>query len=329
MNTELEIKKLAFALTQHDDDLQLYANGESMDALPEFEQTEDAIMELLYQLYMLFEKENMQMNDSLKKYIEELKDRIADIRENAFYDEEEDLIESNTKVARNESKFLTKFFATLTGTAIAMKPDMISKIISYGVYNGGTVSQIFGKIKETDTNRIFDAMVRSLRTGKTLQEARREVKRELLKTKKYIRNEILSIVNGVKNDVVLSFAFENQTRLLYSTALDGRVCEECNHYEGQIFYFNDTDIPSLPMHINCRCRLIPIPDDKGDYSGLIMPFATYFGMLTPAQQKRRLGKDKYELFEQGEYEIDDYETPLNYQRMTLADLKRRDKGLFA
>jgi SPP1 gp7 family putative phage head morphogenesis protein len=270
----------------------------------------------------------MQMNDSLKKYIEELKDRIADIRENAFYDEEEYLIESNTKVARNESKFLTKFFATLTGTAIAMKPDMISKIISYGVYNGGTVSQIFGKIKETDTNRIFDAMVRSLRTGKTLQEARREVKRELLKTKKYIRNEILSIVNGVKNDVVLSFAFENQTRLLYSTALDGRVCEECNHYEGQIFYFNDTDIPSLPMHINCRCRLIPIPDDKGDYSGLIMPFATYFGMLTPAQQKRRLGKDKYELFEQGEYEIDDYETPLNYQRMTLADLKRRDKGLF-
>ena len=54
MNTELEIEKLAFALTQHDDDLQLYANGESMDALPEFEQTEDAIMELLYQLYNYF-----------------------------------------------------------------------------------------------------------------------------------------------------------------------------------------------------------------------------------------------------------------------------------
>ena len=49
MDKETEIKKLAFALTQHDDDLQLYANGESLDALPEFEQTEDAIMELLYQ----------------------------------------------------------------------------------------------------------------------------------------------------------------------------------------------------------------------------------------------------------------------------------------
>ena len=328
MINQNEINDLAFALTQHDDDLQLYANGESLDALPEFEQTEDAIMELLYLLYAKFEKENMQMNDSLKKYIEELKDRIAEIRENAFHEEEEDLIESNTKIARNENKFISKFFAILAGTAVTLTPNAINKIISFGIYNGGTVKQIFGKIQETDTNRIFDAMVRSLRTGKTLKEARKEVQKELLKTKNFIRNEIISIINGVTNDVILSFANDNRTRLIYSTALDGKVCKDCNRYEGVVFNYNDTAIPNLPMHINCRCKLIPIPDDGGDYSGLILPFSSYFMMLTPTQQKKRLGNDKYELYELGEYELSEYETPLLNQRMTLADLKKRDRSLF-
>ena len=47
----MTIEELSLALTEHADDLQLYANGISEDAEAELAATEDAILVLIYALY--------------------------------------------------------------------------------------------------------------------------------------------------------------------------------------------------------------------------------------------------------------------------------------
>ena len=325
---DMSIKELSFALTQHADDLQLYANGISMDAYAEFEQTEDAIMELLYLLYQKYEEKGLKPDEETTKYIESLKAKIEEIRANAFDEEEDDLDTYSRDTVKNEGKFLHSFYLSLTGASLYLGADSYENIAKYGVYNGGTIHQIFERISGTDTSRIFDAMVSSLRTGKTLGEARELVKRELKKTKNFIKNEIDSIINGIANDATFAFATENKTRLLYSTALDNKVCEECSQYEGMTFFFDSPEVPNPPLHIHCRCKLIPIPNDAGDYSELLMNFDDYFNALSPEDQQARIGKDKYGLMLSGLYTLQPYEVPLPNQTMTLPQLKERDISLF-
>lgn len=328
MRKDMSLKELSFALTQHEDDLQLFANGISMDAYAEFEQTEDAIMELLYLLYQKYEQKGIKPDADTTKYIESLKKKIEEIRANVFDEEEDELEDYSKSTAKNEGKFLHTFFLSLTGTSLYLDADTYGDIAKYGVYNGGTVHQIFERIAGTDTSRIFDAMVTSLRTGKTLSEARELVKRELKKTKNFVKNEIDSIINGIANDVTLAFSAQHKTRLLYSTALDNKVCEECSQYEGAVFMYDSPEIPSPPQHIHCRCKLIPIPNDGEDYSDLLMDFGDYFEELSPEAQQERLGKDKYGLLRSGGYKLMSYEEPLPNQRMTLPQLKERDISLF-
>lgn len=51
--------------------------------------------------------------------------------------------------------------------------------------------------------------------------------------------------------------------LLYTTAMDGRVCDPCKAFEGREYPIGASDIPSLPNPVckggaRCRCALIPI-----------------------------------------------------------------------
>ena len=38
----------------------------------------------------------------------------------------------------------------------------------------------------------------------------------------------------------------------------GRICEKCEDYEGKIYYMDEKPEPEPPMHINCRCEIVPM-----------------------------------------------------------------------
>jgi SPP1 gp7 family putative phage head morphogenesis protein len=46
------------------------------------------------------------------------------------------------------------------------------------------------------------------------------------------------------------------TKVEWVTALDDRLCEECESLHGEIFDMDN--IPDLPVHPNCRCTVVPI-----------------------------------------------------------------------
>lgn len=323
------IKELAFALTQHADDLQMFINGVSIDAMGTFEQTEDAIKELIYKLYERYEEKGLPLEPETAKYLENLQAKLAEIRENCFYDKEEDLQKTAREIIKNESKFLKAFFIALTGESVVnLDREWFDKISQFGIYNGGTINQIFNKLATGDVNRLYNIMVNAIRGGKSLKEARDEVQKALNKTRKELDNEINSILNGVANDVAKAFAVVNETMLLYSTALDSLVCDDCNDYEGKIFGNDDPDLPNLPLHINCRCRLIPVPNNNAQYKELNLDFTEYYQLLSREEKIKRIGKEKYELAQINEYEIEGYEKPTDHQRISLAELKERDKKLF-
>ena len=325
--TKEEIRQIAFAITQHEDDLQLYANGLAEDAIGEFDKTVDAIMELIYKLYEKYEKSGIPMSYQAQKYIKNLLAKIEEIRNNIIEEEIEELVQTEMQeVAKIENDFLFMLFGALGASNVsALNREWLNKISQYGIYNGRTISEIFKQLSHSDSTRIHRVMIDAIKSGKNMAEARQLVIEEMENTRRFIRSEINTIVNGVVNDTAMAFATVNKSKMIYSSVLDDRRCEDCGDFHGHIYNYNSPDMPSLPQHINCRCYYIPIMDNDPKNKFLAMPFPEYFDLLDEDEQRKRLGEKKYAAYKDGSYKIQKYERPLLGQRLELAEIAERDK----
>ncbi len=326
---KMSIRELAFALTQHADDLQIFANGVSEDAADDFAQTEASIMEIIYELYSRYGETGIPMDRRTQRHLDDIRRRIAEIRESMFDEETEELTGQSREVVKNDGKFLKAFFAALTGAAaIGLDAAWYDKISQYGIFGGKTIRQIMDRIASGDVDRIYTAAADGLQNRKSLDEIRESVRKEMEKTARFMKSEIVSVLNGSANDAALAFAAANRTKLMYCAVLDDRVCEECASRDGEIYEFDDDGIPSVPRHNNCRCRLIPVADEDESNRKLAMPFREYLRSLPKAEQKKRLGAAKYDLLKSGQYQLKAYEPPNGGQRLSMDELKARDKELF-
>ncbi|EMJ5513376.1 minor capsid protein [Clostridioides difficile] len=73
-------------------------------------------------------------------------------------------------------------------------------------------------------------------------------------TKRLIENEVSRVQSQVNE---LWMQKNNIQYVIYSSALDHKVCEYCSQYEGQVFFINERPV-ELPQHVRCRCIYIPI-----------------------------------------------------------------------
>lgn len=310
----MEIEKLKLALMQYGDDLQLYGNGIAEDALAELEQTEQKILALASELFEKFKKKGMSPDKATLEYIEKLKKRIAELRNNVFEDEFEELKKELSSLSSTSNTFWKIFFAAAGIDVVLLTRRDLERISQYGIYNGNTVRQIFEKLKTQDTDRIFDTLSNALQKGKSLDEAWEEVKAALTDTRRFVKSEIDSIVNGVANDVSIAFAMKNGHKLKYSAVMDKTTCPKCRELDGKVFKADSPELPVLPQHYNCRCQLIPVADGKEIESA---SFQRYLKSLPKERQKERLGKNKYTAWVRGDYMLKKYENPLPGQRKSL------------
>jgi len=51
---------------------------------------------------------------------------------------------------------------------------------------------------------------------------------------------------------------EGATGFVFIVDKQDTTCEECMSYDGEMYAFGDRDMPKLPIHPNCNCRLEPI-----------------------------------------------------------------------
>lgn len=310
----MEIEKLKLALMQYGDDLQLYGNGIAEDALGELEQTEQKILALAAELFAKFEKKGVRPDKATLEYIEKLKKRISELRNNVFEEEFEELKKEMTSLSETSNTFWKIFFAAAGIDVVLLTRRDLERISKYGIYNGNTVRQIFEKLKINDTDRIFDTLSDALQKGKSLKQAWEDVKDQLTQTRRFVKSEIDAIVNGVANDVSIAFAMKNGHKLKYSAVMDKTTCQRCKALDGKVFKADSPELPVLPQHYNCRCQLIPVADGKEIESA---SFQKYLKSLPKERQKERLGKNKYTLWAKGDYMLKKYENPLPGQRKSL------------
>lgn len=318
-------KELALELYRHFDDLERYASGISEDSAELYADTEIKIRELIYGIA------GVKISNDYKseRLLAELKKKIGEIRYNVA-DNILNLIDGITgDVIEKETDFWIIFMLlAFNATGKRFSKEEIGKIRKYGKYHGLTIKQIIEKVIDGDVQRIYEVTVNDLINGKPLEDVLRDIEKESNKTKRNIRNEVNAVIDGVSNDASLAFAVKNKTYLLYLSMLDDRVCGECSSHNGEMYNYNSPDIPYLPVHIRCRCHLIPVVSPESvnpeDYD---VTFKEYFNTMNATEKATRIGYSKYAGYKSGIEEITKFvDVPIG-ARMSLNDMTKRDKNM--
>lgn len=155
-------------------------------------------------------------------------------------------------------------------------------------------------------------------------------------------------IQSLRNSIVANTrtalqSFANQTRkLIYSenkdiisgykwlATLDRKTCLVCGHLDGQERK-NIDDFDKIPLHMNCRCILIPTikgyeeleTEERASENGTVknVSFEEWLKEQDDATQKDVLGLTRYNLYKNG-VKIDSFVD--NGQTLTLAELRQRD-----
>ena len=314
---------LALELYRHCDDLERYAAYVADLSADILDETNEKIFNLIYQIA----GEKLANDYKSQQKLDELREQIAEIRTDAgkkilelFKEESEDLI-------LVESAFVFAFFAELFGaTGKKISVDTVDKIAKYGRYRGLSQRQIFNKLISGDVDRIYEAIANGLDNNLSPADILQSVRNELNTTRRFLRGEVDVIINGIVNDVSLAFAAKNKLRLMWSSMMDDRVCPACQR-NGETWEHDDPDIPSLPVHVNCRCRLIPFDDNSdAEAQDFDISFADYFNSLDKKEQNERIGNARYNGFLHGSEKINKFIEPPESAFLTIEEVSERDSN---
>lgn len=266
--TENNIRKLAKLLAQHIDDLQMLASTWSEDAIYIYGESTNELrriaLEALSELVLGAGANTAKAINALRR-IQSLIDKMrSDCSEDLLKMVEERI---ETLVA-NEGKFNREWILSLYSMDDKPKPkvstlsETIQKNIrKYGIYDGDTVAGIFRSVANADIDRLKRTIGRAIASNsQTIRTMLlKQLERNFATTEKQIAVNMVMIVNGVSNDVGVAVAEVNTSIIqgvMWVTELDDIVCEDCDDYEGKVFYAEDA--PACPLHPNCRCHLVPV-----------------------------------------------------------------------
>ena len=119
-----------------------------------------------------------------------------------------------------------------------------------------TLSDFKGITDET-AKTIRATIAEGIINERTFGEITRDIVRNvdgvgIVRSTAMVRTETMKAVNaGVEDE----YRKEGVTEVEWLTVLDDRECEECNDLNGEIFPIDDH--PDCPLHVNCRCTLLP------------------------------------------------------------------------
>ena len=226
-------------------EIQSEIDGISDSAVEEFAECEQRIFELIEQIYKLLGDGKIASDWKSDQKLKKLKALLEELRLDAADELVEELSETSQKSAEKESSFFLFLFSLFASFGQTVSSGEIGKILKYGKYHGLTQKQIIRKVAQDDAAKIYEIVADGLTRGMSLEDI----------------TEVDAILHGVLNDAALAFAAKNRTFLLYVSVLDMKRCDECGTFEGEMFAFDDPELPYVPRHTGCRCHLVPVPED--------------------------------------------------------------------
>lgn len=264
-----KISELAQQIADHQANLQVIGSNWGEEINNALDATEKKFLEKLQK-----ELKNFDFVPNQKKTLQQLKkinEKLVKIRAQAFSDAQKNVENESKKLAENESKWGKRVTKEMTGEKKLNEPEQLqlNLVVENTLSSGRTLQQWFLKIAYDDAARIETVVQQGFSSGLSIDEIVRQIigtkandyRDGIFNTTRNEANNIArTICNGIANSAKMAFYQANDdviTGVEILSTLDGRTCPVCASLDRKRYKMDETP-PSLPLHHQCRCVLLPV-----------------------------------------------------------------------
>lgn len=264
-----QIAALAKLIADHQARLQIIGSNWGEEINNALDATEKKFLERLQK-----ELKNFDFVPNQKKTLEQLKkinEKLVKIRAQAFADAQKSIEDESKELAENESKWGKRVTKEMTGEKKLNDPSetSLSRVVENSLSSGMTLQQWFLKIAADDAARIETVIRQGVSSGWSIDQIAKNIagtaengyKDGIFNTtRREAVNMARTVCNGIANSAKLAFYQENDDVIIgveILSTLDGRTCPVCASLDRKRYKMDETP-PSLPLHHQCRCVLLPV-----------------------------------------------------------------------
>ena len=267
--SQKKIAELAQQIADHQARLQVIGSNWGEEINNALDATEKKFLEKLQK-----ELKNFDFVPNQKKTLEQLKkinEKLIKIRTQAWIEAQASVTYECKKLSENEVKWGKRVAKEMTGEKKLNEPEQLqlNLVVENTLSSGRTLQQWFLKIAADDASRIETVVQQGFSSGLSIDEIVRQIigtkangyRDGIFNTTRNEANNIArTICNGIANSAKLAFYQANDdviTGVEILSTLDGRTCPVCASLDRKRYKMDETP-PSLPLHHQCRCVLLPV-----------------------------------------------------------------------
>ena len=264
-----KIAELAQQIADHQARLQIIGSNWGEEINNALDATEKKFLEKLQK-----ELKNFDFVPNQKKTLEQLKkinEKLIKIRTQAWIEAQASVTYECKKLSENEVKWGKRVAKEMTGEGKLNEPSetSLSRIVENSLSSGRTLQQWFIKIAADDAARIETVIRQGVSSGWSIDQIANNIAGTAENgykdgvfntTRREAVNMARTVCNGVANSAKLAFYQANDdviTGVEILSTLDGRTCPVCASLDRKRYKMDETP-PSLPLHHQCRCVLLPV-----------------------------------------------------------------------
>jgi len=198
----------------------------------------------------------------------------------------------------------------------------LSKIVTYGAFDGRTLGDWWTQLATADINRIMSIIRGGVASGSSTEDLVAQIKASVGLTNRGAEMLVRTVMNGIANEGKLLY-YEKNSDLVeeveWSAILDFRTSQICLTLHGERWPIN-SEHPVPPAHPNCRSIIIPVLAS----GNLEQEDAETWLRRQPDEvQKSILGVKKAQLFRAGQLPISRLIDPATVKPITLDELAKQ------
>ena len=281
--SQKKIAELAQQIADHQARLQIIGSNWGEEINNALDATEKKFLEKLQK-----ELKNFDFVPNQKKTLAELKkinEKLIKIRTQAWLEAQASVTYECKKLSENEVKWGKRVAKEMTGEKKLNEPSepSLSRVVENSLSSGRTLQQWFLKIAADDAARIETVIRQGISSGWTIDQIANNIAGTAENgykdgvfntTRREAVNMARTVCNGVANSAKLAFYQANDDVIIgveILSTLDGRTCPVCASLDRKRYKMDETP-PSLPLHHQCRCVLLPVTP-ASDYADEQRPMA--------------------------------------------------------
>lgn len=281
--SQKKISELAQQIADHQARLQIIGSNWGEEINNTLDATEKKFLEKLQK-----ELKNFDFVPNQKKTLEQLEKinkKLIKIRTQAWIEAQASVTYECKKLAENEAKWAKRVSKEMAGEGKLKEPSetSLSRVVENSLSSGRTLQQWFLKIAFDDAARIETVIRQGVSSGWSIDQIANNIAGTAENgykdgvfntTRREAVNMARTVCNGIANSAKMAFYQANDDVIIgveILATLDGRTCPVCASLDRKRYKMDETP-PSLPLHHQCRCVLLPVTP-ASDYADEQRPMA--------------------------------------------------------